>query len=478
MGQQASLEEDVRISFMLEPEEGQDLKKAKQAEPDALALDFMQLYTSKKFSDVVLVIGPSKERLSVHKTVLAARSRVFEAMFFSGFKEATGAEVEIPDVDAASFKIMIEAIYTDQCKLNHGIVLAVLSCAKRYMVDSLIEMCFSFMEEELTAENACYMLEMAPHLMDSWDYAVEFIEKNAAEVVASDGWLALSSDSLSRVVQSEALALNETELFDSCLRWGRAECSRQHLPAQGPNLRKVLKDVLPFIRFPTMTCDQLASIVSPEAILSPEELLSLFVYAGAEDIREKPEVKFPTRPRRRHCDEWKLHRRYKSPAITLVDDDVRATITRTGHAWITGTKIFSKGKHAWRTHLESLSGSQWIFIGICTASARSKLSKLSFDHSTAYGISSSGQRYFGGIQRRYKLRHTTTHVDWQMGYYIDCLLDLEENTFTIMNPTTRNSWILSPLPRGEKWVPHYNIHTSGNRFRIETIEVSAFGQRS
>jgi len=219
------------------------------------------------------------------------------------------------------------------------------------------------------------------------------------------------------------------------------------------------------------------SIVSPEDVLTKEELLSLFVYAGAEDQDSKPEIKFPNQPRRRHCDEWKLHRRYKSEGINLMDDDLRATLLQTGHAFLIGTKIFSKGKHAWRVHIESLSGQQWIFIGICAVSARSKLKKLSFDDPTAYGFSSTNQRYFGGVQRRYRLRHSPTPIDWRIGHPVDVLLDLDEGSLSFCNPITKASWQLAPLPKGEKWVPHFNLHTAGNKFRVETIQVQDYGVR-
>jgi hypothetical protein len=50
---------------------------------DALGL----FVNNSKWSDVVFLVGEKKEKISAHKFMLAARSKVFEAMFYGGFHQ-------------------------------------------------------------------------------------------------------------------------------------------------------------------------------------------------------------------------------------------------------------------------------------------------------------------------------------------------------------------------------------------------------
>ncbi|KAG0515540.1 LOW QUALITY PROTEIN: hypothetical protein BDA96_10G287600 [Sorghum bicolor] len=75
-----------------------------------------ELLESKKGADVTFLLASSAgggERFPAHKTVLAARSRVFMAEFFGGMEERTSRVVEVQDVDPAAFEAMLRFVYTD-----------------------------------------------------------------------------------------------------------------------------------------------------------------------------------------------------------------------------------------------------------------------------------------------------------------------------------------------------------------------------
>jgi len=300
----------------------------------------------------------------------------------------------------------------------------------------------------------------------------------------SRSFLNLSIVSLQRIVKSVNLSVSELEFFEACIRWAKREVDRRQMRggATPQNLSEVLKNITPYIRFPTMTSEELATYVTPTEILRKDQLLSVFVYLGTEETAEekKPLVPFPTIPRNRHRDEWRLHTRQKSETVVLSDEGQRATLSvKTGHAWVNGSKIFQRGKHAWRTHIETLSGNQWIFIGIIASGQPGTAENLSFANDTCWGFSSSDQRYAGGVQRRKKLRHLSGQggVDWRAGHRVDTLLDLDNNELKFFNLNTRHELTLPKLPTGQKWIAHYNLHTVGNTFKVETIQPQDFGLR-
>jgi hypothetical protein len=71
---------------------------AVRVQVDLLADDFGSMLSNKKYSDVSFLVGPNKTVFEAHRLMLAARSRVFEAMLFSKFQEGISRTVEIPDV--------------------------------------------------------------------------------------------------------------------------------------------------------------------------------------------------------------------------------------------------------------------------------------------------------------------------------------------------------------------------------------------
>jgi hypothetical protein len=84
-----------------------------------LAVSFGEICLKARFSDVVFVVGPSRDRVHGHRVVLAARSEVFAAMLFGSMREAVGAEdICVPDVPTEAFKNVLWFLYTGQSSVN------------------------------------------------------------------------------------------------------------------------------------------------------------------------------------------------------------------------------------------------------------------------------------------------------------------------------------------------------------------------
>uniref|UniRef100_A0A914I1G8 BTB domain-containing protein n=1 Tax=Globodera rostochiensis TaxID=31243 RepID=A0A914I1G8_GLORO len=98
--------------------------------------------------------GDEKELLPAHKVILMAASDVFAAMFPFDEENAKSAAagtakevkpVEVPDVEAGAFKVMLSFIYADDLSgLNGDNAVVVLYAAKIYEVAGLIKACVDF----------------------------------------------------------------------------------------------------------------------------------------------------------------------------------------------------------------------------------------------------------------------------------------------------------------------------------------------
>ena len=75
-----------------------------------LIRDLESLLQTGKLADVVLLVKKTTE-FNVHKTILAARSPVFAAMFEHDCRQN---RVDIPDVEVEVFQELLRYLYTDQ----------------------------------------------------------------------------------------------------------------------------------------------------------------------------------------------------------------------------------------------------------------------------------------------------------------------------------------------------------------------------
>jgi len=139
-----------------------------------------------------------------------------------------------------------------------------------------------FIEEGVTSENACSLYGSGPEGLGDGSFALKFIEDHAKECLQGPAFMALPKDKLLTIVKSDRLCIEEVELFDAVLMWGRAEALRLNQSLDSEGLKGVLADFLPHIRFPLMQMEQVAAKVGTSGLLAPNQLLQIFTYLGSK----------------------------------------------------------------------------------------------------------------------------------------------------------------------------------------------------
>lgn len=104
---------------------------------------------------------------------------------------------------------------------------------------------------------------------------LDTIDKSAEEALEAEGFVDIDHATLISVLERNTLRIKEINLFKSVIKWAKAECTRQNLPANLENQRKVLGKALYAIRFPLMTIEEFASDVVESGILTDRECVSL-----------------------------------------------------------------------------------------------------------------------------------------------------------------------------------------------------------
>ncbi|XP_043287798.1 speckle-type POZ protein-like isoform X2 [Venturia canescens] len=120
------------------------------------------LFEEKILCDVNFIIGD--EEFPAHKTIVAAQSKVFQAMFLNEMLEKEKGTVNIPDTRAEVFQKFLDYLYTGEVDNFEDIVDELIVIADKYQVSTLKETCTNYMLLNLCETNVVKYLLVADKL--------------------------------------------------------------------------------------------------------------------------------------------------------------------------------------------------------------------------------------------------------------------------------------------------------------------------
>jgi len=264
------------------------------------------LCNNEKFSDVVLNVQKDKSSAAkpfyAHKFILAASSPVFEAMVYRpqlpedkpDASRDDGKAVQINvQADPEVFALVLQCIYSDNIAITADNVDPLMSLARKYQVEKLQVLCGECLRDDMTIETALHWFQTAPEILGDPEFGMEFVAEHMEEIAESESFMTISKERLQRLLGSDLLEVEEVVLFKACVKWGESRTKDK------AELKEMLSDILPLIRFPIMELDQLAANVAPMGLLPEQHLLDLFTYNSITDekMRENTKVKYPTKIR-------------------------------------------------------------------------------------------------------------------------------------------------------------------------------------
>uniref|UniRef100_A0AC34RK09 BTB domain-containing protein n=1 Tax=Panagrolaimus sp. JU765 TaxID=591449 RepID=A0AC34RK09_9BILA len=269
-------------------------------------LDFSNALTTGSMADIVFMVNG--EKILAHKFILYFRSPVFKTMFDGPMtpKSARGGKptIKIDDsrISAENFKLFLGFLYTDKVKITGDNVFELLNMAKMYDIESLVKLCEEFLTNNLNFENVVTIANSASIFDDSkiFKEAINYIQ--ASDVMRRSEKFCLMNETVLREVLTMGTETSvndpygtkryrysyprcsEIELFQMLLKWGQNQCKIQQLEENPENMKKILEPFLPLIRFPTMTIEQLTTIVGGGCVSSGNQknAIKILLINGAD----------------------------------------------------------------------------------------------------------------------------------------------------------------------------------------------------
>jgi len=121
--------------------------------------DMTSFFESAELCDVVLVAGERK--VKAHRAILAARSKVFRAMFKKGTREAEARAVAIEGMEGDTLAELVGYIYTGKAGGLPANALELMAAADMYELQELKSICAEEVLSNISLENVVEVLILA-----------------------------------------------------------------------------------------------------------------------------------------------------------------------------------------------------------------------------------------------------------------------------------------------------------------------------
>ena len=225
-----------------------------------ILLKVHQLRSNRRLCDVVLKAGETE--IPSHRSVLAAVSSYFTAMFTHELMESRQEVIEIKDMPGHVLSSLIDFAYTGDIELTVDNVQEILSASSLLQIHEVQDLCCSFLMKQLDVSN-CLGIKTFVEANGCPQKVTSDIDKFACrhfqQVAMGAEFLSSSAENVSSLISSLDLKVsNEEEVYSAVLEWVKQDPEERnhHLPT-----------LLSHVRLPMLSVSYLMEKVDTEALI-------------------------------------------------------------------------------------------------------------------------------------------------------------------------------------------------------------------
>ncbi|CAH4005144.1 unnamed protein product [Pieris brassicae] len=235
-----------------------------------------KLLVSYDWSDCsFLVCG---QELKAHKLILAISSPVFEAMFYGPL--STNKSIIISDIDPNIFQLLLNFIYTDKVDiLTIEEAYDLLYASKKYLLDTLTEICLEYIKTNTRIDNVIYILNQPDYLQDNelltcalklfCQHAYHLLQEHKEDI---------SISSWKKILEADEINIKEKDLIKIVFAWSTSYSKKYKFHTDTTDRRDILikTGLFSLLRFSALSIEDLDDIVKDELnLLLPDEILTI-----------------------------------------------------------------------------------------------------------------------------------------------------------------------------------------------------------
>ncbi|KAJ5074063.1 pep-cterm sorting domain-containing protein [Anaeramoeba ignava] len=190
-----------------------------------------------------------------HKSILSSRSQYFKSLFNSKMKEYQENKLVLQDFSTSIIALILKYLYSGKIEINLGNAIEILIFSSKYLIEELIEISSKFIKNNLQMETVVDVLELSDsmNLKELFDFSYQFILENFEKLMKTAFFLELEEDRLNSILSNDRISINQFELFQSIIKWGKHKSNINQEKEMGKEekeqLQNQISDIIHKIRF-------------------------------------------------------------------------------------------------------------------------------------------------------------------------------------------------------------------------------------
>ncbi|KAL9704860.1 hypothetical protein quinque_008378 [Culex quinquefasciatus] len=201
-----------------------------------------------------------------HRAVLSACSEYFRAMFSDHTRESRLSEINLRNISPLGIELLLDYIYTAKLSLNLANIQEVLSAASYIQLESVVEACLNYLDQQLDLDNYIDVLIISEmYSLKRLNHKVyRFICHHLNVISKSQEFFRLSERQIELILAGDyPVTCTEIEVLGILLRWIQANCDEPPVTDSGgqANYRQLIRNN---IRFMDISLQELYNLLCSE----------------------------------------------------------------------------------------------------------------------------------------------------------------------------------------------------------------------
>jgi len=212
-----------------------------------------------KLCDIQLRIN--NELIPVHRSVLAACSPYFLAMFNGDMKESKQSIVDLKDVNLKIIELIITYAYTGELEINTDNAESILEHATLLQFCEVRKICCQFLKKQLDPVNCVGIRRFAAlhHCKSFLNVVDDFMRHHFIDVVSSEEYTSLPFEVLKSLISSDELNIDcEERVYIGIIKWVKYNVNERE---------QYLYDLLSETRLPLLSINFILKYLDHEELI-------------------------------------------------------------------------------------------------------------------------------------------------------------------------------------------------------------------
>ncbi|CAB4430236.1 unnamed protein product [Rhizophagus irregularis] len=256
-----------------------------------LSQNLLEILNDEEYYDITIEVGndPQVKIFRAHMIILYYRSSYLQRILSTNKRknDETLTHIKLPNISPKVFQIILRYIYSGRISLKENNILDIINLlvsASELGIQELILYVQSFLIENKSnwMEQTFDLIYRTSFENDSFldlqKYCTELISKQPEKIFNSTNFTSISEKLLISIIQNDNLQMNEIQVWENVLIWGRAQ--NPDLPSDIANyskddfivLKNTLQQCIPFIKFYNLTTKEFVDKVLPYKKILPKDL--------------------------------------------------------------------------------------------------------------------------------------------------------------------------------------------------------------